>query len=168
MSVLICYDGSASAKHAVSVAHATLGHQPTTLLHVWNPPVDVLADAFSTRGSSSGPPIAELQRDALDSAEAVIADGVAFAQRLGFTVKARLQRNDSSADREILKVAEELDAALIVIGTRGATALQSGLLGSVSNAVVHHSERPVLVVPSPHSSGTTSPSSQRSDEPPPA
>jgi len=33
----------------LSVAHATLGHRPLTLLHVWSPPPEVLADAFSAK-----------------------------------------------------------------------------------------------------------------------
>src|SRR5581483_2855918 len=53
MTTLICYDGSDSAKHALTVAHDTLGHRPVTLLHVWTAPAAVLADAFSTR--SDGP-----------------------------------------------------------------------------------------------------------------
>ncbi len=58
-----------------------------------------------------------------------------------------MERSDGAVWRTILDVASDVDAELIVIGTRGATAVQSGLLGSVSNAIVHHSDRPVLVVP---------------------
>jgi nucleotide-binding universal stress UspA family protein len=47
----------------------------------------------------------------------------------------------------ILDVAGGVDADLIVVGTRGANAVQEQLLGSVSNGVVHHSRRPVLIVP---------------------
>ena len=46
-------------------------------------------------------------------------------------------------------VADELTAEMIVCGTHGRSALQSDLLGSVSNALVHHAPRPVLVVPNP-------------------
>ena len=59
----------------------------------------------------------------------------------------RLERDKASAWQTILDVAEDTDAHLIVLGTRGRTAVQSGLLGSVSGALVHHSTRPVLVVP---------------------
>ena len=53
----------------------------------------------------------------------------------------------SPSAQHSLSVADEINAALIVTGTHGSTAVQSGLLGSVSNALVHSSQRPVLVVP---------------------
>jgi nucleotide-binding universal stress UspA family protein len=37
----------------------------------------------------------------------------------------------------------------IVLGSRGLTGLRSVLLGSVSTAVVHHADRPTLVIHSP-------------------
>jgi nucleotide-binding universal stress UspA family protein len=147
MPIVICYDGSASAKHAVLVAHDALAHQPAILLHVWNPPVAFLADAFSTHGG--GPSVDELEKLALKQARAIAQDGYQLARRLDLAVETRLERNDTTTWQEILDVADETRAELIVIGTRGATAVQSALLGSVSNAVVHHSRRPVLVVPTP-------------------
>ena len=39
------------------------------------------------------------------------------------------------------------DANMLVVGTRGRGAIQSGLLGSVSNHVVNHAQVPVAVVP---------------------
>jgi nucleotide-binding universal stress UspA family protein len=147
MSILICYDGSPSAKHAVAVAHATLGHKAATLLHVWNPPAEFAADSFGLPSSSSGPSIVELERFAVKRGQGVAEEGEQLARRLGLAVEARLVRSDTAVWSTILDVAAETDAELVVIGTRGATAVQSHLLGSVSNAVVHHSERPVLVVP---------------------
>jgi hypothetical protein len=43
------------------------------------------------------------------------------------------------------KVAEELDANLIVIGCRGRNAVRRALMGSVSDSVVRHAHCPVLV-----------------------
>ena len=51
--------------------------------------------------------------------------------------------------KTIVETAELHDAAIIVMGSRGLTGLRSMLLGSVSSAVVHHADRPVLVVHSP-------------------
>jgi nucleotide-binding universal stress UspA family protein len=151
MSVLICYDGSPSAKHAISVVRATLGGEPAILLHVWNSPAGFLADAFSTHDAPAGLSLGKLEQLALDRAQAVAQEGHELAAGLGLTVEVRLARSETSVWQTMLAVADEIDAELLVIGTRGATAVQSALLGSVSNAVVHHSARPVLVVPIPPS-----------------
>ncbi len=48
--------------------------------------------------------------------------------------------------KTILEIADRRDAAMIVMGSRGRTGLSSTVLGSVSSAVVHHRERPTLVI----------------------
>src|SRR5215204_6207088 len=47
---------------------------------------------------------------------------------------------------EILDLAEELGAGLVVIGSRGMGSVGRLLVGSVSEGVVHHAPCPVLVV----------------------
>jgi nucleotide-binding universal stress UspA family protein len=47
---------------------------------------------------------------------------------------------------EILDLGEELDASLIVAGRRGMSQLESLMMGSVSDGLVHHASRPVLIV----------------------
>jgi nucleotide-binding universal stress UspA family protein len=47
---------------------------------------------------------------------------------------------------QIVRAAEEADANLIVMGTRGMTEWKSMLLGGVANKVVHHAHCPVLLV----------------------
>ena len=51
-----------------------------------------------------------------------------------------------SPDAEIVGLAEELGAGLIVLGSRGLGPLRSALMGSVSHSVVRHAHCPVLVV----------------------
>jgi nucleotide-binding universal stress UspA family protein len=145
-NIVCATDGS---EHALAVAHAVLGHEPLTLLHVWNPPAVVLADAFGTESASGGPSTFELERITLERAHAIVREGEELARQRGFVVEGRVERNRRAVWRTILDVAQDLDADSIVIGTHGTTAVQSALLGSVSNAVVHHSDRPVLVVPMP-------------------
>jgi nucleotide-binding universal stress UspA family protein len=49
-------------------------------------------------------------------------------------------------DHEIVKLGEELDAAIIVIGSRGLGGMRRALMGSVSDSVVRHAHCPVLVI----------------------
>ena len=49
-------------------------------------------------------------------------------------------------DVEIVRLAEELDAGLVVVGNRGSGPFKRDALGSVSNSVVRHAPCPVLVV----------------------
>lgn len=149
MSTLICYDGSPSAQRALSVAASALDGAPAVLLHVWNPPQRVLADSFGVSEDSTALNTEKLQQLVEHRAAEVVADGEALAGRLGFSVTSRQEVNRSSIWQTILDIADEVDATLIVTGTHGNTAVQSGLLGSVSNALVHHARRPVLVVPTP-------------------
>jgi nucleotide-binding universal stress UspA family protein len=49
-------------------------------------------------------------------------------------------------DEKIVKLSEELEADLIVTGSRGLSGMRRALLGSVSDSVVRHAHCPVLVV----------------------
>ena len=47
----------------------------------------------------------------------------------------------------LLAAAKEHDAVMIVVGTHGEGGMRGALLGSTALKLVHHSDRPVLVVP---------------------
>ncbi|APW41836.1 universal stress protein [Rhodoferax saidenbachensis] len=49
----------------------------------------------------------------------------------------------------IVDIAERFECELIVMGARGASALRSAMLGSVSNEVLHASGVPVIIVKPP-------------------
>jgi nucleotide-binding universal stress UspA family protein len=49
-------------------------------------------------------------------------------------------------DEEIVKLGEELEAGLIIVGSRGLGGVKRALMGSVSDSVVRHAHGPVLVV----------------------
>ena len=55
---------------------------------------------------------------------------------------ARLGRPDA----QIVGLADELGAGLIVLGSRGLGTLRRALMGSVSDSVVRHAHCPVLIV----------------------
>lgn len=47
----------------------------------------------------------------------------------------------------ILKVAEEWEADIIILGTHGRTGLSHLLMGSVAEKVIRHSTKPIFIVP---------------------
>jgi nucleotide-binding universal stress UspA family protein len=54
----------------------------------------------------------------------------------------------------VVEAADDVDAAVIVIGSRGLTGTQELLKGSLSHDVAEHARRPVLIVPPRHGDGS--------------
>ena len=85
----------------------------------------------------------ELSRQ-LARARAALDRAKAEAEAIG--VEASYQIREGDPADEILRIAADRQADLVVLGSRGLGAVKSALLGSVSKAVVSGSDRPVLVV----------------------
>ncbi len=49
-------------------------------------------------------------------------------------------------DREVVDLAEEIGAGLVVMGSRGHGEIRRDLMGSVSDSVIRHAHCPVLVI----------------------
>ena len=62
----------------------------------------------------------------------------------GFQVKSRLEVGNPL--REILKVEEEEDVSLIIVGSHGKTNLEEIFLGSVSEKVARRCTKPILII----------------------
>lgn len=56
----------------------------------------------------------------------------------------------SNPGEGIVKSATELDAALIVTGTRGLGNIRRTLIGSTSDYILHHAHAPVMICRLPH------------------
>ena len=54
-----------------------------------------------------------------------------------------------STTETLVREAERLNADLIVLGSHGHGAIRRALLGSVSEHVLHHARRPLLILPAP-------------------
>jgi nucleotide-binding universal stress UspA family protein len=146
--ILICYDGSDDSKQAVSCAGELFRGQEAIVLHVWEPLKDV----------ASTPPVPGLQgmleeglkemdRIGDEVSQQTAAEGAEQARAAGLDVQPLSISAAGRAWRNILKVARDQDARAIVIGQRGIGGAERALLGSVSTAVVHHADKPVVVVP---------------------
>ena len=147
--ILIGFDGSRGAEHAIAEAGRILAPAPAVVVHVWLP----LSHVLLWNPLIEGPgPLAE-QAEMLDEpgrkAAAQLAEaGAKLARDAGLAATAHLAETRHGIWRALLACADERDADLIVIGAHGISGL-AGLLGSVAAGVLHHADRPVLVIPSP-------------------
>jgi nucleotide-binding universal stress UspA family protein len=141
-SILICYDGSDSAQHAIDVAAALLGHRRALVLDI-GPPLTAAESLAVTAPVTPGTAFEELNKD---DAQQRARAGAERARSAGFEAEARA---DLAAPtwQGIVDVADEIDAAVIVLGSRGLDAFQELFKGSVSHEVAEHAGRPVLIVP---------------------
>jgi nucleotide-binding universal stress UspA family protein len=153
--ILLCFDGSEDAVKAIAVASELLGSRTATLLTVWEPaaswaPYD---PATALTGGVSRLAAKELGLDeiASDLARSTMERGTELAREVGFEVTGEISRGKPW--RAICDRATEIDAALVVLGARGLSRVESVLLGGVSAAVLAHASRPVLVIPAPPRTG---------------
>ena len=147
--ILICYDGSPDSRTAIEYAGRLLSGQAATVLTVWEPFIEVLARTPSGFGLAPGMVDAdEIDRINEQSARERAEEGVRLAREAGLNPQPRTRALVTTIAEAILAQADALDADAIVMGTRGLTGVKSVLLGSVSHAVVQHTDRAVIVVPS--------------------
>jgi nucleotide-binding universal stress UspA family protein len=144
--LLLCYDGSADAAHAIERAGELFAGRRALVVMVWHQPLAGLGGIAWSGESPSMVDVPELDREAAEKAGRVAAAGVRLAVQAGLVAEPLAVQGSGSVWRTILDLAERNDAAAIVMGSRGLTGLRSMLLGSVSSAVVGHADRPTLVI----------------------
>lgn len=54
---------------------------------------------------------------------------------------------NQTAAKAIVEAANEIDASIVVLGSRGRQGVQATILGSTSTKVLHSTHRPTLVIP---------------------
>jgi len=153
-TLLLCYDGSEDAAHAIESAGRLFATRHAIVLSVWQPIAD--AGVIPSYGEiASMLDFVELDRAAADAGARVAADGVRIAKTAGIEAEPLAVKATGPIWKTILDVAGSHDAAVIVMGSRGLSGVRSLLPGSVSNAVVHHADRPTLVVRPSHAEEAT-------------
>ncbi|GAA3551436.1 hypothetical protein GCM10022419_034680 [Nonomuraea rosea] len=148
MTILIAYDGSDDAKAAIAFAGGLFRGQPAVVLTVWERLA--MTSARASAGLMMTIDQSGMEDEAIGQAMSELAQrGADLAREAGLDAVPRCDVDSVAVWSTIVDVADELDATLIVTGTRGLGGVRSLLLGSTSDRVLHHAHRPVLVVPGP-------------------
>ena len=138
--VLLAVDGSPAARGAVEFAFAQASLHGTDLiaLHAWNTQTERAYDG------PSDPPFVTYDEDRLrDEEQRVLAEalGGLGEKYTDVTVHRRLVRGRIRPSL----IEASAEAGLVVVGARGRGGFAGLLLGSVSQAVLHHAHCPVAV-----------------------
>lgn len=147
-AILICFDGSEPSRSAVRHAGAFFAGREALILTVWQLLGNEAISVTSMAGfAMTGDAVRELSEVFEQKAGETAAAGVELAVQAGLTAEPLVASAfGQSLWRVIDETANARDVAVTVMGARGLSAIKSAVLGSVSHAVVQHSERPVLVV----------------------
>jgi nucleotide-binding universal stress UspA family protein len=140
--ILICYDGSDNARRGIDVAADLLGPRRAIVLDV--APYLTSAESYAVMAS----PLAANEVEQMNAADARTRakEGADVARAAGFVAEPRSELGEPTWEG-ILDVADEVDAAVIVFGSRGLTGVRERFEGSLSHEVAEHSGRPVLIAP---------------------
>ncbi len=107
----------------------------------------VAAGIVGARAAVLGEAADRLDEASPEAAQERAEEEARLASAAGLSAVGRAQVTDGPAWSTLMRVADGEDAAAVVVGSRGLTGLKEVLLGSTSSGLVHHSTRPVLVVP---------------------
>jgi nucleotide-binding universal stress UspA family protein len=138
--VIVGYDGSECAKAAVQTA--------LEVGRAYGEPVTI---AFAYDLSPVGGELHDYHAALKDLATKRLTEGREFAHEAGSEVETVIVEREPA--EALVKLAEERDARLIVVGTRGESPIRGALLGSTAHKLLHIADRPVLVVPVDRAAG---------------
>ena len=152
-NILVAVDGSADADKALDHAIALTRdqHARLTILTVI-PPVSPMV-AFAADVAQCAEAVEHASRTILREASDRVPGDVGLITRIA----------EGVPDRRIIEAAVDGGADLIVMGSRGRGRLRGALLGSTSQAVLHHSPVPVLVAHASKGASAAAPAAAAAD-----
>jgi nucleotide-binding universal stress UspA family protein len=153
--VVIGYDGTEGARHAIAESGALLRGRPALVVVVWKSGLgfDLVENPSLTLGL---PPAAvdirtalELDRTMYENAQKSAHEGAGLAREAGYADAegmAVADDVDTPIADTLVDVARERDAQAMVIGTHGHGKIGEVMLGSTSRDVIRRAPCPVVVV----------------------
>src|ERR1035441_905235 len=142
--VLICYDGSEHARHAIEGAGKLFPGASATVLYVTESLAHMLQRYPSPDSFVGDIPFESVDATNAEVGSSVADEGAALATKAGMTAVARCVTSDDSAWNAALVAADEIDAHVIVAGDRGRSGVRELVRGGFSRHLLQHSNRPVL------------------------
>jgi nucleotide-binding universal stress UspA family protein len=151
---IVAYDGSEEARAAIATAVALLGGRRLLVVSVWEPGLaqamaplrDPTGVGYPITTPAEAAAIDEIQHDhAVRAAD----EGAGLARGLGADAEPRSVADEADVAETLAAIADEHDAAVLVIGSRGLGRVKSSLFGSTSRELLRRTHRPVLVVRTP-------------------
>jgi nucleotide-binding universal stress UspA family protein len=143
--ILLCYDGSDDAREAIDTAGSLFEGRDAVVISFWQPLAHI-ANRFAVNLLALvQDPASVNEREAM-LAQQLADEGAQLASQGGLHAEGRAVEVSLPIDEAIIAYADELDAPLIVLGSRGRSGIASMLLGDVAHDVVQRSSRPVLLV----------------------
>ncbi len=147
MRVVLGYDGSLAANAAIRSGAALFPAADAVVVYLCTPPFG--SKGLRARLRHSARNVDELidlvDRESDGEAARLVDTGVTLARAAGWNAEPLVKRTWAGEGLGVAQVAEQLEPDVLIVGARGIGASDSKL-GSVSDLVVHHAPRPVLVV----------------------
>ena len=156
--ILVAYDGSEDSAEAIVRAGPLLASRRAQVVTVWDSLAGLLlhTDVEGLTGTMREA-AQEIDSEDGEGAARIAAEGAELAREAGFEAERYALRGRPSVWPALLARAEAIDAEVIVVGSRGLGGVKSALYGSVSSGLLHHSHRPLVVVPPPEGPAGTGP-----------
>ena len=150
-ALAFAFDGSPAARAAGRAAGALFPGAPAIVTFARRAPATLGQAAALARiavpDATIAGGLAALDQAATEEAEAVVASGQRAASEAGLSAETAIVEGAGSPWRAVRQLARERDATVVVCGSRGQGPFSRAALGSTSSGLLHHADRPVLVVP---------------------
>jgi nucleotide-binding universal stress UspA family protein len=147
MKIVVGYDGSLAANAAIRTGSALFPGADAVIVYLCTPPFG--SKGLRARLRHSARNVDELidlvDRESEGESARMVDLGVTLARAAGWTAEPLVKRTWAGEGLGLAQVGVELQPDVMVVGARGIGASDSKI-GSVSDLVVHHAPRPVLVV----------------------
>jgi nucleotide-binding universal stress UspA family protein len=145
-TLLVCYDGSEHADHAVEVAGRLFPGANARILHIWEP-VESLVARYAVLSPYLGEDVAHTDDTIAKQSRATAERGAKLASGLGLAATAHSENASSTIWEAVIAASQALHADVVITGTRSLRGVREVLASALSHALLQRSEVPVLAIP---------------------